>query len=475
MSDSKPSQVDGASSREGDAAESDEKVLVVDDKEDVLTALRLLLKEHVGTVHTARDPSVIPTLLREHSYHAILLDMNFRQDASSGREGFTWLHRILQIDSDAVVLMITAYGDVQKAVRSMKAGAADFIVKPWDDADLVASVRAAIQLRRSREAAPSEAEERTGEGQSEGFEGLIGESTPMQEVYDTIRKVAGTEANVLILGENGTGKELVARAIHRQSGRAEGPFVTADLGALSESLFESELFGYVEGAFTGAEADRAGRFEAADGGTLFLDEIGNIPPELQKKLLTVLQRREVTRVGDVEPIPIDIRLVCATNRPIYEMTREGTFREDLVYRVNTVEVELPPLRERGQDILRLAEHFLARYTSRYESNATSVSPEATEKLQGYHWPGNVRELKHTIERAVILSEGSEIQPEEVSFSAPSKREEEPSGLDTLNLDDLEQAAVRKALSKHGGNVTRAAEELGISRKALYRRIEKYGL
>jgi transcriptional regulator with PAS, ATPase and Fis domain len=292
--------------------------------------------------------------------------------------------------------------------------------------------------------------------------------------------VAGTDANVLILGENGTGKELVARAVHRRSDRSDESFVTADLGALSQSLFESELFGHVEGAFTGAEEDRAGRFETADGGTLFLDEIGNIPMALQKKLLTVLQRREVTRVGDVEARPIDIRLVCATNQPIYDMMDEGDFRQDLLFRVNTVEIELPPLRERGDDVLLLARHFLSEYAQKYDAATEGFSDEARAALCQYHWPGNVRELKHTVERAVILSDASHIAPDDLQFSAPAPDSsgadsEGDDSLDTLDLNDLEQQAVRQALSKHGGNVSQAADELGISRRALYRRIEKYGL
>ena len=463
-----------------DAAPADDgRVLVVDDKRDVLTALRLLLKEYVDVVHTATDPSSIPTLLREHGYDAILLDMNFRQDASSGREGFEWLDKIQDLDPEAIVLMITAYGDVEKAVRAMKEGASDFIVKPWDDADLVASVQAAVKLRRTRAAAEADAPDAPSPPaptEAPGFEGIIGESEAMQSVFTLIEKVAGTDANVLVLGENGTGKELVARAVHRRSARSDDPFVTADLGALSPSLFESELFGHVEGAFTGAEADRAGRFEAADGGTLFLDEIGNVPQELQKKLLTVLQRREVTRVGDVEARPVDIRLVCATNQPLYDQMDEGTFRQDLLFRINTVEIELPPLRDRGDDVLLLARRFLDEYAAKYDAAVEGFTEEARAALRDYHWPGNVRELKHTVERAVILSEADRIGPDDLRFSAPSP--ENASGdarLETLDLDQLEQAAVRQALSKHGGNVSEAARELGISRRALYRRIEKYGL
>ncbi|MES3629845.1 MAG: sigma-54 dependent transcriptional regulator [Longimonas sp.] len=460
---------------------TDSTLLAVDDKRDVLTALRLLLKDHVGTVHTACDPSALPALLRDNTYDVVLLDMNFRQDASSGREGFTWLDRIQQIDPEAAVIMITAYGDVEKAVRSMKMGAADFIVKPWNDADLVASVRAAIKLRRTRaDANASDADDSPGPNSGtalpeQRFDNIIGQSAPMQQVFRTIEKVAGTDASVLIRGENGTGKELVARALHRRSDRANAPFVTADLGALSESLFESELFGHVKGAFTGAEADRAGRFEAAHGGTLFLDEIGNIPPPLQAKLLTVLQRREVTRVGDTTPRPIDIRLLSATNQPVYEMVDAGDFRQDLLYRINTVEIECPPLRDRGADILVLAEHFRATFASKYDAHVMAIHPDTEQKLRAYHWPGNVRELRHTIERAVIMSEGDRLTPDDLTFSAPMKAPNDDLSADTLNLDAIEQAAVRKALSKHGGNISRAAQELGISRKALYRRIEKYGL
>ena len=468
------------------------RILIVDDKRDVLTALRLLLKKYVAEVHTATDPGALPALLEKQTYDTILLDMNFTQDASSGREGFLWLQRILQKDPGAVVVMITAYGGVEKAVRAMKEGAADFIVKPWNDADLVVSVQAAVKLRRSRDAAREQEAKRpsdqarlqpetVGVGapkvSGDGFDNIIGKSPAMKEVFRTIEKVARTDANVLVLGENGTGKELVAQAVHRRSRRAEEPFVSTDLGALSEGLFESELFGHVKGSFTGAEENRTGRFEAADGGTLFLDEIGNIPMPLQAKLLTALQRREITRVGETSSRSVDIRLVSATNQPIYEDTQSGDFRQDLLYRINTVEIQLPPLRDRGDDIVLLARHYLDQYANRYETGVEGFTDAACGKLKEYHWPGNVRELKHTIERAVIMAEDSILAPSDIVFSAPNMPRPSSGtlGVDTLNLDDIEQAAVRKALSKHGGNISRAAEELGISRKALYRRIEKYGL
>jgi len=494
-----PASTDAAASDSAtsDSATSDSgRILIVDDKRDVLTALRLLLKKYVADVHTATDPSALPALLEEQTYDTILLDMNFTQDASSGREGFLWLQRILQKDPGAVVVMITAYGGVEKAVRAMKEGAADFIVKPWNDADLVASVQAAVKLRRSRDAAreheaQQNAEKATvstapsvysssGDGAAsdeDPFDEIIGESPAMNQVYRTIEKVARTDANVLVLGENGTGKELVAQAVHRRSTRADQPFVSTDLGALSEGLFESELFGHVKGSFTGAEEDRTGRFEAADGGTLFLDEIGNIPMPLQAKLLTALQRREITRVGETAPRSVDIRLISATNQPIYEDTQEGEFRQDLLYRINTVEVKLPPLRDRGHDVVLLAEHYLQQYAARYDTGVDGLTDAACEKLTEYHWPGNVRELKHTMERAVIMAEDAVLNPSDIVFSAPNAPRPSSGslGVDTLNLDDIEQAAVRKALSKHGGNISRAADELGISRKALYRRIEKYGL
>ena len=453
------------------------RVLAVDDKKDVLTAIRLLLKDHVELVHTARDPSVLPGLLKEEDYDVVLLDMNFREDASSGREGFQWLRRIQEIDPSALVVMITAYGDVEKAVRAMKEGASDFVVKPWENERLLATVRSAVRLRRSRRQAERQREKRQqlSEDLDAPFQEMIGESEAIRDVFRLIEKVAGTEANVLIMGENGTGKELVARALHRRSSRSDEIFACVDLGALSESLFESELFGHAQGAFTGADEDRAGRFEVASGGTLFMDEIGNIPLPLQKKLLTALQRREVTRVGESEARPIDIRLISATNRPVYDLVKSGDFRQDLLYRINTVEIELPPLRERGEDVVLLAGHFLKKYGQKYDKPVGSISEEALGRLRAYHWPGNVRELQHAVERAVIMSEGEALQPEDFSLSAAGEAREAELQAESLNLESLEQAAVRKALSKHGGNISQAASELGLSRKALYRRIEKYGL
>ncbi len=449
-------------------------VLVVDDNEDVLTAIRLLLRDVAPTVHTATSPAALPTLLRERAYDCVLLDMNFRRDASSGREGLEWLEKIRRLDPNAVVVMITGYGDVDLAVRAMKRGAEDFITKPWSNDRLVAAVEAAVRLRAERDRAPAPPEPAAPEPPAAGLDGLIGESDAMRAVFETVRKVAPTDANVLVLGENGTGKELVAQALHRLSRRAAGPFVPVDLGAVAPGLFESELFGHKRGAFTGAEADRAGYVEAASGGTLFLDEVGNADAAAQAKLLAVLQRREVIRVGETAGRPVDVRVVSATNAPLAQWTADGRFRQDLLFRINTVEVRLPALRDRGDDLFLLADHFLRRYAERYGRRLGGFTEAARAALRGYAWPGNVRELQHTVERAVILADGARVEPGDLQFSAAPEPQAALGG-GTLDLEEIERAAVRKALSKHGGNITRAADELGLTRKSLYRRIEKYGL
>ena len=449
-------------------------VLVVDDNEDVLTAIRLLLQDVVPTVHTATSPASLPTLLRERTYDVVLLDMNFSRDASSGREGLQWLDNIRTLDPAAVVVMITGYGDVDLAVRAMKRGAADFITKPWGNDRLIAAVETSIRLRQERDRQPAVAPK--AEAGSVGpFPDLIGRSDAMQSVFQTIEKVAGTDANVLILGENGTGKELVAQALHRRSKRASKPFVPVDLGAITSGLFESELFGHRKGAFTGADTDRTGLVELADSGTLFLDEIGNAGAAEQAKLLTVLQRRAVVRVGEGQPRAVDVRLVSATNAPVYERVAEGSFRQDLLYRINTVEIRLPALRERGDDLHLLADHFLKQYADQYARAVHAFTDTARERMRAYPWPGNVRELQHTVERAVILAEGAEISPRDLQFSATPPASSHSLPGNTLDLEEIERAAVRSALSKHGGNITRAADELGLTRKSLYRRIEKYGL
>lgn len=452
------------------------KVLVVDDDQDILLAARLFLKNHFLLIHTESDPEAIPTQLKNESYDVILLDMNFARGASSGQEGFQWLDNILDLDPSAVVVLTTAYGDVQMAVRAIKEGAMDFVLKPWQNEKLLATLFAAMNLRQSKvEVDKLKLRQRQLNADlDQNFRDFVGECDAMQQVFRNIEKVAKTDANVLILGENGTGKELVARELHRQSLRANEVFISVDMGAISETLFESELFGHVKGAFTDAREDRAGRFEIASGGTLFLDEIGNLPLPLQAKLLNILQSRHVTRVGANLPKPIDVRLICATNKPIYEMVARNEFRQDLLYRINTVEVELPPLRERQDDIPMLLDFFLEVYSKKYQKAKKRVNASALKKLQKYKWPGNVRELQHAIERAVIMSDSQVLQPHDFFFSMPESREQ---GLvfDTLNLDEVERIVIQKVISKHEGNISKAARELGLTRTSLYRRLEKHGL
>jgi two-component system response regulator HydG len=452
------------------------KILIIDDDEDILQAARLLLKRHVASIHTEKSPEAVPSLLKNDSYDVILLDMNFARGATSGREGFDWLNKILHIDPAAVVILITAFGDVGMAVRAIKEGATDFVLKPWQNEKFVGTISAALNLRRSRLEASHlrQRQMQLSADLDKPFQDFIGHSPAMQSVFETIRKVADTEANVLILGENGTGKELVARELHRQSRRSGEVFIAVDMGALSETLFESELFGHVKGAFTDAREDRAGRFEVASGGTLFLDEIANLPLTLQAKILTALENRKVTRVGSNKEIPIDVRIICATNRPILNLANQGKFRQDLLYRINTVEIHLPPLRQRGKDIPLLAEHFLKIYGKKYGREKKRMTPATLKKLESYTWPGNVRELQHAIERAIILSESEALQPADFFF--PSETDKEASLLAAeLNLGKIENLAIHKALTKHGGNISQAAKELGLSRAALYRRLQKHDI
>ncbi|MFO7980627.1 MAG: sigma-54 dependent transcriptional regulator [Candidatus Aminicenantes bacterium] len=452
------------------------KILVIDDDEDILQAARLLLKQHVGQVHTEKSPGLIPSLLKNDNYDVIFLDMNFAKGATRGEEGFQWLDTILEIDPNAVVVLITAYGDVEMAVRAIKEGATDFILKPWQNERLIATLSTALNLRKSRTEAKNlrSKQQQLSKDLDQPFHEFIGKSPAMQKVFSDIRKVAQTDANVLILGENGTGKELVARELHRQSPRAEEIFISVDMGALSETLFESELFGHVKGAFTDAKGDRAGRFEVASGGTLFLDEIGNLPLTLQAKLLTVIENRKVIRLGSNKPIEIDVRLICATNMDIHEMVSQDKFRQDLLYRINTVEIRIPPLRERIKDIPLLAEHFLSIYSKKYQKSINRISPSTLKRLEKYKWPGNVRELQHSIERAVIMSESRTLQPSDFFFSS-SESKGDSLEYEDLNLSGIEKLAIHKALSKYSGNISQAAKELGISRASLYRRMEKYGL
>ena len=452
------------------------KILAVDDNGDILFSLKLLLKNQVELVHTEKNPERIPFLMQQENYDVILLDMNFTKDMISGQEGFYWLDKILQIDPSAVVVFITAYGDVERAVKAIKAGAVDFVVKPWQNAKLLATISSVLKLRGSLVEADKLRLTRNELSQKldQPFHDFIGESAEMHKVFNTIQKVAATDANVLILGENGTGKELVARALHRNSTRRQEVFLSVDLGSISETLFESELFGHLKGAFTDAKKDKSGRFELASGGTLFLDEIGNLSLPLQSKLLTAIEKREVIRVGSNKPIPVDVRLICATNMPIYQMAKEGRFRQDILYRINTVEITLPLLRDRPDDIPLLAEHFLQQFEQKYKKNIKGINSAALKKLQQYSWPGNVRELQHAMERAVILTESRILQPGDFILKTPQTFSED-SALETYNIEEVERDVIRRALRKNNGNISQAAVELGLTRASLYRRLEKYGL
>ncbi|MGA9118971.1 MAG: sigma-54 dependent transcriptional regulator [Bacteroidota bacterium] len=452
------------------------KILVVDDDEDILYSARLLLKQRYSIVRVEKDPAQIPAILKEEHYDIILLDMNFTGKQTEGTEGFHWLQRILEADPGAVVVLITAFGNIEMAVRAIKDGATDFVLKPWQNEKLLATVSASMKLSESKQEITSlvSKQRQLGDDIDRQFHDIIGISEEMRKIYGIVQKVAETDANILILGENGTGKELIARAIHRQSPRSQQVFLSVDMGSLSESLFESEMFGYVRGAFTDAKEDRAGRFEVASGGTLFLDEIGNLTQNLQVKLLSVLQERQVTRLGSHLAKPIDIRLISATNLPIEELTPARGFRQDLLYRINTVEIELPPLRKRPEDIPLLANHFLQVYCRKYQRTRKGLSEDALRVLQRYAWPGNVRELQHTMERAVIMSDSETLGPADLHVSNPESRGD---GVvfGSFDLDDAEKMLIIKAVSKNSGNLTQAAKELGITRAALYRRLEKYGL
>lgn len=452
------------------------KILAVDDNEDILFSLRLLLRPQVEKIVTVNSATSIQEILKNEEFDVILLDMNFTKDAISGQEGFFWLKKILEIDPDAVVLFITAYGDVEKSVRAIKEGASDFILKPWQNEKLLATVNSALNLRKSKKEIENlkTRQKAINNMMNRTFKDFIGNSGEMQKVYTAISKVAATDASVLILGGNGTGKELVARALHNNSQRAEEPFISVDLTSISESLFESELFGHTKGSFTDAKVDRPGRFEIASGGTLFLDEIGNLPMPLQAKILTMLERREVTRVGSNKPISIDIRLICATNMPLHQMIEDGKFRQDLLYRINTVEIDLPPLRERFGDIPLLAIHFFQVYSKKYKKPLRGFTKEAMKRLEEAAWPGNVRELQHVIERAVIMTESEWINPGDLQLRSLNKTSDDLA-LDNYELDKVEKTIIHKVMKMHQGNISKAAAELGLTRTSLYRRMEKYGL
>ena len=443
---------------------SNASILVVDDDRDVLTAARLLLQKHYRRVLTTNDPEEIPRIMAEEAVGVYLLDMNFAIGRNTGAEGLRWLQAILKRDPDAVVVLMTAFGDLNTAVTAMREGAADFVLKPWQNDKLVATLRVAAELRQSRVRVSALSEPPPGQT-------MIAGSRAMQEVKRIVAKVAPTDATVLIRGENGTGKELIAQALHRQSLRADKVQVSVDLGAVAENLFESELFGHRKGAFTDADRDRAGRFQAADGGTLFLDEIGNLPTSLQTRLLRVLEAREVTPVGSDVALPVDVRLVAATNQPLEQLVEDGRFREDLLYRINTIEIHLPPLRDRLDDLPALVEHFIAVAARKYHQPRKTVSAAALTALSQHPWPGNIHELSHTVERAVILAESDELHADDFRLSRASAIDRQI----TLNIEANERQLVAAALEQSHGNISHAADALGITRAALYRRIEKFGL
>lgn len=448
-------------------------ILIVDDNKSVLSSMRLYLKHKVERVITCSNPNQIPSLLETGDIDVVLLDMNFSSGINTGNEGLFWLREILKIDPSMVVILITAYGDVSLAVNAMKEGATDFVLKPWDNHKLLATLKNGVNLRRTkREVKTLKSQKKElQKSLNKGFEHFLGDSEPMEQVQRTIRKVASTDANVLILGENGTGKELVAREIHRLSTRAGKIFMGVDMGAISESLFESELFGHVKGAFTDAKEDRIGRFKSANGGSLFLDEIGNLSESMQSKLLCVLQNREVTPLGANRPVDVDARLICATNKDLNAMVDQGIFREDLIYRINTIQIQLPPLRDRGDDVILLAKHFLRVYAKRYNRSSLTMSGKTIELLKQYRWPGNVRELCHAMERAVILSENNVLEPYDFPF--PSSVDSHSLAQEPMSLEQAEKILILGAMKRHKGNVSNVAKELNIGRQTLYRKMQKY--
>jgi len=444
-------------------------ILVIDDDVDVLTAVRLLLKTEVQQVVTEKNPENIPSLITSRPFDLVLLDMNFNASINTGNEGLYWLRRIKEMKPGISVIMITAYGDIDLAVRSLKEGASDFIVKPWHNQKLVSTIADILK----KKANPVLAGNNSGPVKNP-YPDLLGNSAVMLDIFSKIDKIAPTDANILILGENGTGKDLIAKAIHEKSLRKKQAFVKVDIGALTETLFESELFGHKKGAFTDAKDERMGLFEAANGGTLFLDEIGNISLQQQAKLLSALQNRQITRLGSNQAIPVDIRLICATNLPMSELANENRFRKDLVYRINTVEIIVPPLRKRKEDIRLLIDHFVRMYSAKYLKTNIRFSDAALKKLEQYHFPGNVRELQYIIERVIIMSDGNELTPDDIIFSPiESTNHTADSENDETKLSNIEKNTILRVIEKNNGNITKAAKELGITRTALYRRLGKY--
>ncbi len=445
--------------------------MAVDDDPDVLTAVRLLLKPEVKEIVMEKNPENLTAQFAAKNFDLVLLDMNFKSSINTGNEGLYWLKRIKEMKPNTQVIMITAYGHIDLAVRSLKEGAADFIVKPWHNENMLNAIRDALKSKKSSPDTTNISNSYNASSES----GLIGESEVMKDVFLKIEKVAPTDANVLLLGENGTGKDLVAQALHMRSLRAKKPFIKIDVGAITDTLFESELFGHKKGAFTDAREDRIGQIESADTGTLFLDEIGNIHLPQQAKLLTVLQNRQVTRLGTNTPIPVDIRLISATNLDFTELADEKRFRKDLVYRINTVEINIPPLRKRGNDIILLAKHFAKIYAQKYMKPPLILEDSAIEKLLAYHFPGNVRELQYTIERAIIMKENNRLTAEDLIFSLIEKGQQQKETDNETELSTIEKLTILRVIEKNKGNITKAAKELGITRTALYRRLNKYDI
>ena len=441
-------------------------ILVIDDDADVLTAIRLLLKPKVKEVVTEKNPNNIHSLLSHQKFDVVILDMNFNGLVNTGNEGIYWLKKIKEINNQVAVILITAYGDIDLAIRALKHGASDFLIKPWKNEKLLFSLEEILQKKSS-------SKEKSWKPVLEGDK-ILGESDAMNEVFLKIKKVAPTDANVLLLGENGTGKDLIAKAIHDNSFRKDQPFVKVDVGALTASLFESELFGHKKGAFTDARDDRKGRFEMANGGTLFLDEIGNITLQQQARLLTVLQNRYITPIGSNQAIPVDIRLICATNVGLTTLADESQFRKDLIYRINTVEINVPPLRDRDQDIILLAKHFLDVYAEKYFKSEFTLDDALLKKLKKYHFPGNVRELQYALERAVIMADSNLLTEDDLVFS-PIEKKATIKPIEDVNLDEVEKQTIQRVIEKNKGNISKSAKELGITRTALYRRMNKHGL
>jgi DNA-binding NtrC family response regulator len=448
-------------------------VLVVDDNKSILSTIEILLTPEFRKVATLSNPNHLIEELRKGDYNLVILDMNFHAGVNTGNEGIFWLGKIKETHPEVSVVMMTAYGDVDLAVKALKGGAADFVLKPWDNEKLLATLKLALQLNLSKQEVKQLKERESGLKKeiNRDQKYIIGSSPQLMKVLSVVRKVARTDANILITGENGTGKELIAKEIHRLSHRANEVLVSVDMGALAETLFESELFGHVKGSFTDAHENRQGKFETANKGTLFLDEIGNLSFTLQAKLLSAIENRRITRIGSNQVIPIDIRLISATNRNLEQMVREGLFREDLLYRINTIQIELPPLRARGNDIITLAEFFLKKYTYKYGKPDLRINQQANDKLLRYSWPGNIRELQHTIEKAVILSESSILKPDDL-YLKHSEATLSDKSLPTM--EEMEKQLIQLALEKNNGNFTAAADQLGITRQTLYNRFKKSG-